>query len=291
MIVLKKLGFSLDKIRNNDIDTLNLVARDTNRIMKLVNPIKMIDRVEFDYNNLKQVTSDNLFLEEKITSINDNILITDKNKYQFKYIIFADGAYGYSRKLISNRKLGFAVEYYAKEVPNNIVLDFSIIEAGYGWIFPKVDHTVIGLGNCNGKKEDYVALLDSFGKKYNIKIDKDKVRGFHIPVFSREVYKKSVIDDKYILVGDTASLVDPVSGEGIYYALSSGMEAANSIIDCLNSNKNLKKVYFKRTRKIYRNLCYRSFLSKLLYSKYKFFFIRLGLSNKIFIKTLNKLFG
>ena len=87
MIVLKKLGFSLDKIRNNDIDTLNLVARDTNRIMKLVNPIKMIDRVEFDYNNLKQVTSDNLFLEEKIISISDNILITDKNKYLFKYII------------------------------------------------------------------------------------------------------------------------------------------------------------------------------------------------------------
>ena len=291
VILLNKLGFTLDKIRSNDVGTFNLVSDDVNRILKLVNPIKMIDRIEFDYNNLKQVTNDNLFLEEKIIDIDNNILVTDKHKYKFKYIIFADGVYGFSRKFIAKRNVGFAAEYYAKEVPDNIVLDFGVIESGYGWIFPKEDHTVIGLGNCNGKKEDYLALLDSFGKKYNIKIDKDKVRGFHIPIFTRNTYRQSVINNKYILVGDAACLVDRVSGEGIYYALLSGKMAAKSIIACLNSNKNLKRAYFKNTRMMYLNLRYREFLSKLLYSKYRQFYIKLGLSNKLFIKILNCLFG
>ena len=93
------------------------------------------------------------------------------------------------------------------------------------------------------------------------------------------------------MVGDSASLVDQVSGEGIYYALASGKIAAESIVYCLNNNDMIKKLYFKNTKNIYKDLKKRKFFSKLLYSKYGSFFIKIGLSNKIFIKILNKMFG
>ena len=289
--LLKKLNFNMDNINKIDVSEVDFYAKNIKRNMKLYNEIIMIDRVEFDYNNLKQVINDNLYENESITSIEDNILITNKGKYEFKYIIFADGLNGYSRKLIKNRRFGFCLEYNSNVKTNKTVLDFTAIIGGYGWVFPKVNHTTIGIGKFDDKKADYIKLLYSFANKYNFKIDKTKIKGYHIPLFSKEAYKKSVINNKYIIVGDAASLVDHISGEGIYYALLSGMKAAESIICSLDSNENLKDIYFNKTKGMYKSLCKRKFLSKLLYSKCGLFFIKLGLSNKFFIKKINKMFG
>jgi flavin-dependent dehydrogenase len=94
-------------------------------------------------------------------------------------------------------------------------------------------------------------------------------------------------------VGDAASLVDPISGEGIYYALYSGYNAALSIISCINGkNKNLKRIYFRKNRKIYFLLLNTNkLLNKLLYTKYGYIFIKIGLSNRFFIFILKKLFS
>ena len=288
--ILKELELNIKDIKTIDAKEIELVTKDIKKTIKLDNKIVMTERKEFDNNNFKQVK--NIYQEETIQNIEDNILITDKNKYEFKYIIFADGVNGYSRKLITYRKLGFCVECLSKTKTNKTVLDFKIVKNGYGWIFPKKDHITIGLGNIHNEiKEDYVNLLIKFAKEYNIEIDKDKIRGYFIPMYSKKVYKNSVIDNKYILVGDTATLVDPVSGEGIYYALASGKNAAESIIECLKNNEELKNIYFKKSNNMYKELNKRLFLSKLLYSKLKFFYIKIGLSNKKFINKLNKLFG
>lgn len=287
--LLNKLGFKYNEINLKEITEVELVSKNIDRNMKLYNKIVMIDRLEFDYNNLKQVIDNNLFEEEKVLELNNNLLITDKDEYEFKYIIFADGVNGYSRRLIDNRKFGFCVEYSSNKVADKTILDFCAIDKGYGWIFPKVDHTTIGLGNFNKERVDYKNLLLDFSKKYGF--ETDEIKGYFIPSFNKKIYKKSVIDDKYILVGDSASLVDPVSGEGIYYALYSGMMAAKSIVNCINNNKILKKEYLNKTKLIYRELKKRKSLSKLLYSKHKYFYIKLGLSNRFFIKYINTLFG
>lgn len=289
--LLSELGFDIKKNKKREIKEVVFAAKNIKYSMELINKIVMIDRAEFDYNNLKELDKKNIFYEENIINVENNILTTNKDKYKFKYIIFADGVNGYSRRLISNRKFGLCIEYNVNTKTDNAILDFCAIESGYGWIFPKEKHTTIGIGEFNDKKVDYQNLLTSFAKKYNFDIEKNKVKGYFIPIFSKDIFKKSVIDNKYILIGDSASLVDQVSGEGIYYALASGKIAAESIVYCLNNNDMIKKIYFKNTKNIYKDLKKRKFLSKLLYSKYGSFFIKIGLSNKIFIKILNKMFG
>lgn len=289
--LLSELGFDIKEYKKREIKEVVFAAKNIKYSMELINKIVMIDRAEFDYNNINQIDEKNIFYDENIINIENNILTTTKDKYKFKYIIFADGVNGYSRKLISNRKFGFCVEYNVNTKTDNAILDFCAIESGYGWIFPKEKHTTIGIGKFNDKKVDYQNLLISFAKKYNFDIDKDKIKGYFIPVFSKNVFKKSVIDNKYILIGDSASLVDQVSGEGIYYALASGKIAAESIVYCLNSSDMLKKIYFKNAKEIYKDLRRRQILSQLLYSKHGGFFIKVGLSNKIFIKILNRMFG
>lgn len=289
--ILNELNFNLDNIHKKVIKEVNFIAKNVNYQMKLTNKIVMVDRIEFDYNNLKNLNEKNIFCSENIINIEKNILITNKDKYEFGYIIFADGVNGYSRKLINKRQFGFCVDYNSNIQADKTILDFNAIESGYGWVFPKEKCTTIGLGKFNNKKVDYQKLLLSFARKYNFKIKEAEIKGYFIPVFSRKVFKKSVIDNKYILVGDSASLVDLVSGEGIYYALLSGKIAAESIIKCLNSNCLLSRIYFKKTKKIYKSLKTRKRLSKILYSKYGIFFIKIGLSNKLFIKILNRMFG
>jgi geranylgeranyl reductase family protein len=289
--MLKELGIKYDNIDNKYTNEVLVVSKNKNKIVKLDNPIVMVDRKTFDNNNLKQIKNKNIFLNEKIIDIKDNILSTDKNKYEFKYIIFADGVNGYSRKLIKNREFGFCVEFSSNKETDQTVLDFEVIKKGYGWIFPKEGITTIGLGNLFSKENDYIKALEDFSKKYNFEIDKSKIKGYHIPNFSKKVYDQSVIDNKYILVGDAAGLVDACSGEGIYYALASGKYAAESVIEALNNNLDLKETYFSKTTGLCHSLEKRKKLSKYLYSKSSPLLIKIGLNSKKCIKLINRVFG
>lgn len=287
---LKKLGLSIDEIDTIESAKTRIVAKGISKEVELNKSIIMVDRNEFDYNNLKQVKCD-VFEDENIANIEGNILTTNKNLYEFKYIIFADGLNGYSRKLIEDREFGFCVEYDIKGDFNETILDFRAIEDGYGWIFPKKGHVTIGLGNFNKKKSDYLDLLYKFAKEYGFKIDKTKIMGYHIPIFSKDVYKKSVIDNKYILVGDAASLVDAISGEGIYYALTSGMYAAESIIESIKNNGNLSDIYFEKTKNLCASLEKRLKASNMLYSRMGNYFIKMGLNNKTILEKIKNIFG
>lgn len=294
--LLKKIGLSIDNVEYQKCNYVNICSKNKTKKIKLTYDLYLTDRIEFDYNNYINVKNCEIFEDETIIDIKDNVLITNKNKYSFKYIIFADGVNGYSRKFISNRKLGFCVEGTSNKVnvkeSDKVILDFDITNGGYAWIFPKKKFTTIGFGNIKNQKIDYKELLKNFAKKYGYDIDSD-IRGFCIPLYSRKVYKQSVIDNRFILVGDAASLVDPISGEGIYYALYSGYNAALSIISCINNkNKNLKRIYFRKNRKIYFLLLNTNkLLHRLLYTKYGFILIKIGLSNKFFILILKILFS
>jgi len=291
--LLSELGFDVKTNKVRKVKDVYFVAKNINANMKLNNELIMVDRLEFDNTNIQQVVDNNLFESENIVNIDWNVLTTNKNEYKFQYIIFADGVNWYSRKFIKNKKVGCCVEYDLDVEVNKTVFDFSAIDSGYGRIFPKNGHSIIGLGNINDSNRvvNYLDLLCKFGEKYNFKIDKAKIKWYPIPVFSKEIYKKSVIDNRYILVGDAASLIDQVTWEWIYYALYSGSAAAQSIVSSMNDKTDLQKTYFEKTRKIYRSLIKRKFLGKLLYSKYGTMFIRLGLSNKYFVNKLNELFG
>ncbi len=287
---LKKIGIDYQKVKQKESTTVLVASKKIQKSVTLDNPIIMIDRKEFDYNNLKNLKTKNIFEGEQITKIENNTLVTDKDEYEFKYIIFADGVNGFSRRLLQNRKFGFCVEYLLNKTTETTVLDFSAIEDGYGWIFPKKDSTTIGLGNYNMDRADYIKALDDFAKKYGFEIDRTKIKGYHIPVFSKEIFNQSVIDNKFILVGDAASLVDPISGEGIYYALASGHFAALAVIDALNG-KDLKESYFSKSTNLCRSLEKRTMASKYLYSKMGPTFIKMGLTNNTLLEKIKKIFG
>lgn len=102
---------------------------------------------------------------------------------------------------------------------------------GYGWMFPCGDGTVnIGVGalstlkgfralNLNTLLDSYRALVrDSWGIGPNI----ERPRAWRLPMSALRRHGPG-----WVAVGDAAGLINPMNGEGIDYALESGMLAAD----------------------------------------------------------------
>ncbi|MBI3380486.1 MAG: NAD(P)/FAD-dependent oxidoreductase [Aquabacterium sp.] len=105
---------------------------------------------------------------------------------------------------------------------------FGVVKWGYGWVFPKRDTVTVGVGGIQARnpqmKQDFEAFLRSvFGT-----MPPGKIKGHHIPFGD---YKPTPGADKVLLAGDAAGLVEPITGEGIAFAMQSGYYAAQAVLE------------------------------------------------------------
>lgn len=220
-----------------------------------------------------------------INCMEDRVQVfTSRNKYTAKYLIGADGA-----KSLVAKKLGLMDELesaiaYEKEIKVSsqllesqrgiMNLDYGIIHGGYSWIFPKSDHLSVGVGtfaegvSLKKNLEDYLTR----GKIYNY--EELQTAGHPLPVGG---VKRELTKDRAILVGDAAGLVDPLSGEGIFYALKSADLASRILLDVIRRGESLRR---------YTTLINQEILPEFRKAELikKFFFRFSGLLHKLFIK-------
>ncbi len=113
------------------------------------------------------------------------------------------------------------------EVPE---LYFSRDLCGYGWLFRKGDWLCVGLGRLDPR--ELPQHVERFAE------DMQKAGKFHLEYprkFSGHAYhlfghsKRKLVGDRVLLVGDSAGLAYPQSGEGIRPAVESGLMAAELI--------------------------------------------------------------
>jgi len=139
-----------------------------------------------------------------------------------------------------NDKLGFCLVCEVDEDKNRInnfndllLLDFSYLQKGFCWAFPKKDRNTINVGiggYLNSIREDDRSLkeiLINFVKSHNISNNFKQFHGALLPFGGTvDCFGKGNI----LLLGDAAGLASPLTGEGIPYALESGIIAANSVL-------------------------------------------------------------
>tara|TARA_B110000914_G_scaffold220727_1_gene231299 strand:- start:875 stop:1861 length:987 start_codon:yes stop_codon:yes gene_type:complete len=117
---------------------------------------------------------------------------------------------------------------------------------GYGWVFPKKEILNIGFGGYNRTIksvkikeiwEDYIKLLKEDG--YFPKDQKTPpVKGAPLPL---DGPLKATTMDYTLLVGDSAGMVSPLSGEGIYYGMHAGKLAIKTIKAALETGDYSQK--------------------------------------------------
>lgn len=159
-----------------------------------------------------------------------------------KTLICADGTNGTFVKQ-TNIKIvaphGFALRAYYSDVKGlddciNIYIDERIPE-GYAWIFPtSKTEANIGFGvSCPMMKKfniDSKKLLDWFVTEKNT--DPVDLSGAAATTAIKGAYlrmgygRHNAVGDGVLLAGDAAGLINPLTGEGIAYAMESGEQAA-----------------------------------------------------------------
>ncbi len=199
---------------------------------------------------------------------------TSKGKFRSQFLIAADGSSGVISKKSgwkNNTVAAPAVEYEVFVKDNVLELfnksarfDFGIFPEGYSWVFPKKNHLSIGSAflkksslNLNKVTSEYLKLL---GINETIKIEK---HGFFVRL---NPGTKKFARKQIFFTGDAAGFADPLTGEGISYALLSGRLAASSIIES-GFNAELAEYFYTKAvnDKIMKELNYAKILWTIVY--------------------------
>ncbi len=155
-------------------------------------------------------------------------------RFEGHALVAADGANGRTAALAGvtvGRRVGVALE--ANITPTGGIpaqwedvfgLDLGRIPGGYGWIFPRGDHLNIGVGGWPRSARSLRVQLDRLVRLHGFNpADQWGLRGYHLPIRRPEA---PLVDGNVMLAGDAAGLLDPLTGDGIYSAITSGRAAA-----------------------------------------------------------------
>ena len=166
---------------------------------------------------------------------------TDRDVFYARWGIGADGVEGIVRKTIFPDRIVRRIPALEQErriirpiggpAGDGILIDVLSPRGGYGWIFPKQGRLSIGVAIFRGRGSRLKAGLDRLASRDPAATDaaEERMRGFPIPVYRDDGRSRG--SDRWLLTGDAADLVDPLFGEGIYYAVRSGLLAARAVSD------------------------------------------------------------
>jgi len=172
---------------------------------------------------------------------------TDGGAFEAAVVVGADGAKSVVSRAVpghQDRLMGFAYEGEAwpgdgrPPLTDEAWFDFRTFPHGYGWIFPKADHYSIG-GFVYGRALPGVKSLYRKFCRENEYLDHAetyRTRGHPISLGGST---RPLNTRRILLAGEAADLVDPLTGEGIYFALRSGHLAGEAVARFLEDGSSL----------------------------------------------------
>jgi geranylgeranyl reductase family protein len=277
-------------------------------------------RVKFDnflLDLVRQLANVKLFLDTPILDVMANekeayVVLAENIKLEAALIIGCDGEQGITRKKLTQIQLdpkhhAAAVRAYFKNVKGIPQSTFELhfidnVVPGYFWIFPLPNNEAnVGLGivskrvaakklNLRLEMQRIIETNPTIKERFAGAEMISKIEGYGLPLGSR---KTTISGDRFMLCGDAASLIDPLTGEGIGQAIISGRYAGWQAKKCFEQNNFSasfmkqydKTVYDKLWTEHRRNY----FIRELIINKPKLFNALTSLLNKSkFLHNLTK---
>jgi len=211
----------------------------------LEKPLTIFSRMDLDYSLLTMAQeSGTHFIKEKVQSFaregNSWRIFTNTGDYKAEILVGADGALSRTRRklnVVSKKEDAFfALECFLKVKRDVVIFKFFPDIQGYLWAFPRINNLAVGIVSNYCRKtnvKDIEKRLFHFIERYYPEqTPKISVQGAYTPLFCADDNKNiSICDNNWALIGDAATFVDPVSGEGIYYAIYSAEILSQCILE------------------------------------------------------------
>ncbi len=228
-------------------------------------PCFVSKRIDFDNHLVERVRKEklvtfmeNVTIDQHERQANGQWLLSSKKgttQIICDLVIAANGATSAFMRHVANitvspKHNAAAVRAYYKNVSGNHPDNFIELHflkdylPGYFWIFPLPNGEAnVGFGmlsstvserKVNLKKAlaDIIATRPGIKERFANAELIDEVIGFPLPLGSK---RQILSGDRYMLVGDAACLIDPLTGEGIGNAVYSGYIAAEQAQKCLET--------------------------------------------------------
>ena len=262
---VRALRYSIAPVIQRSLCSLSVSCRMRHpKLLKSNSPIcHMVERPAFDDFCLKKtVTAGAHFavvkrIDKIVESDRSVSLATDGGRIRARYLIGADGVHSRVRRLtgrFARFRPGFAVEGRVDRTPPDDLgmgFDFSRVAGGYGWVFPKAGHINVGLYTLRSDvritRQD---LVDYAVRRIGRPVP-TRITGSPLGLGG---WRYRPGRGRVLLVGDAAGLVDPLLGEGLYHAITSGQQAASAIADATDTGRDACGTYAKRLMPIQRDL-------------------------------------
>jgi flavin-dependent dehydrogenase len=135
---------------------------------------------------------------------------------------------------LSRDELEMTQGYFVPQTSEEIIIKFLPEFEGYIWSFPRADH--LSLGICGSMAAHTSNELRSHLREFAAEeqIDTENARFFsHVLPSPKErtLSDRAVVGRNWALCGDAAAWVDPLTGEGLFYAMRSGEILGRSIAE------------------------------------------------------------
>jgi len=130
--------------------------------------------------------------------------------------------------------LEMTLGYFVPTEEDIIKIKFLRKFEGYLWSFPRADHLSVGICAKMGQSssQQLHRHLEEFVKEEKIPMEGARLYSHVLPSPQAQTLRgRRIVGQNWALAGDAAACVDPITGEGLFYALRSGELLAQALID------------------------------------------------------------
>jgi flavin-dependent dehydrogenase len=175
----------------------------------------------------------------RVTSLNTNgervRLMVEGEERISDFVVLASGARNQllpGTTALRADDLEMTLGYFVPTEENIIKIKFLKEFEGYLWSFPRTDHLSVGICARMGQttSQQLRRHLDAFVAEEKIPTAGAQLYSHVLPSpQAKTITRRRIVGKNWAMAGDAAATVDPITGEGLYYALRSGDLLAQAI--------------------------------------------------------------
>ncbi len=132
------------------------------------------------------------------------------------------------------KDLELTLGYFVPTQEDIIKVKFLKQFEGYLWSFPRADHLSVGICAKMGQSPTHELRqhLNDFVREENIPMNGARFYSHVLPSPEAQTIRgRRIAGRNWAMAGDAAACVDPITGEGLYYALRSGDLLAQALVE------------------------------------------------------------